>query len=404
MTSVTNPQKCTGCLACRLICPEECIGAAEDSEGFAVPQIESSRCLECGLCVSRCPENSAPGAGLSGCLRVLAAKSKDDAILRCSASGGVFAGLAKKILETPGNAVFGCAYDENLAARHICVTDPAGLPRLQSSKYVQSDTGDTYLQAKALLDAGKTVFYTGTPCQIAGLRAFLGAARDNLLTADLVCHGVPSPLLFAKYLRWLGRKHGGQVISYNFRSKERDGWGLTSRAVIKTGSRSKTRFISPYADPYYDSFLNCRTFRECCYTCRYAGSRRAADFSIGDYWGIDKVDPGFFDSKGVSVVLINTDKGARWFEKVAGGFDTVETAFADAASHNINLTAPSCRPGLRDCAYDGVSGAGAGFFRSPAYRIRKDVYFKTLVKTGLKRILPPAAIEKYRNVKRMVRM
>jgi len=387
-------------MACRLICPEKCIGAAEDYEGFIIPQIEDARCVDCGLCASRCPENDDTGFGLNECRRVLAVKSKDDTMLLGSASGGVFAGIAKRILDTPGNAVFGCAYDENLVASHICVTDLGGLPQLQSSKYVQSETGDTYLQAKVLLDAGKTVFYTGTPCQIAGLRAFLGSDYDNLLTADLICHGVPSPLLFKRYLRWLGKKHGGAVISYNFRSKEIDGWGLMSKTVIKTGEKTKTRFISPYVDPYYNSFLNSGTYRECCYTCRYAGSRRVADLTLGDYWGIERVKPEFFDSKGISVVLINTGKGSRWFEKVIGGFDTVGTGFEDAAAHNRTLREPSHRPALRDSAYDGISGAEAGVFRNPTYRIGKGVYIRTFVKAGLKRGLPSAAIEKYRNMKR----
>jgi len=392
MTSIM-PQKCTGCLACRSICPEKCIDAAEDGEGFAVPRTDNTRCMECGLCVSRCPENSSPGLGLIDSSRVLAAKYKDDAALNNSASGGVFAGVAKRILETPGNAVFGCAYDENLVARHICVTDPGELPQLQSSKYVQSDTGDTFLQAKDLLDAGKTVFYTGTPCQIAGLRTFLGSDYDNLLTADLICHGVPSPALFKIYLRWLGKKYDGEVISYNFRSKEKEGWGLTSRAVIRCATRTKTRFIKPCVDPYYDSFLNSRTFRECCYTCRYAASRRIADLTIGDFWGIERVKPEFFDSKGISVVMLNTGKGNRWFETVLGDFDVVETAFDDAAAHNQNLREPSRRPALRDSAYAGIGGAEAGFFRNQAYRIGTGVYIKTFVKAGLKRVLPPAVID-----------
>jgi len=196
-------------------------------------------------------------------IRVLGAKNKNDALRVKSASGGVFSGIATHILETPGNAVFGCAFDENIVARHVCATDINGLPPMQSSKYVQSDVGDTYKQAKNLLENGVTVLYSGAPCQIAALYAFLGGDYDNLLTVDFICHGVPSPLLFKRYIEWLGKKMKGTIINYNFRDKTHYGWGLVANA--KTKKRQKTFF--PKMDPYYITFYNNSTLRECCYSC-----------------------------------------------------------------------------------------------------------------------------------------
>ena len=148
MMQITNSKNCTGCQACRLICPKQCISMVEDDEGFQIPEIDQKNCTNCGLCAKRCPENTHTNSIKTTALKILGARLKDDKLLSKSTSGGVFVGIAKKILETPGNAVFGCAFDENMVARHVCVTDFKNIEPLQSSKYVQSDVGDTYLQTK----------------------------------------------------------------------------------------------------------------------------------------------------------------------------------------------------------------------------------------------------------------
>ena len=400
MTQITDPKKCTGCQACRLVCPEQCISVVPDSEGFQAPQIDGTRCTDCGSCASLCPENKRPGPANNECIKALGAKLKDDAALRRSASGGVFAGLALKVLEAPGSSVFGCAFDENIVAGHIRADDAGGIAPLQSSKYVQSDVGDTYFHAKALLREGKTVFYSGAPCQIAGLYAYLGRDYGNLLTADLICHGVPSPLLFRRYLDWLGRKHGGRVAGYNFRSKEESGWSLAGRANIRAGSKTKAAAIIPQIDPYYKSFLDSCTFRECCYTCRYAGSLRAADLTLGDFWGVEALHPEFYDTRGVSILLINTEKGERFFSVAEDMFCVTETTFEAAASRNRNLVGPSSRPALRDAAYERINDGGADFFKNPAYRIKTSAYIEKKARAGIKRLAPPLALELYRKIRK----
>ena len=398
---ITDPLKCTGCQACRLICPEQCIGFTEDKEGFPVPEKDMARCTDCGECASLCPENNRSDLTQNECVRVVGAKYKNDALLSKSASGGGFAGIAKTVLEKPDSAVFGCAFDDNMIARHVYVTDLKEITPLQNSKYVQSDVGDAYLQARALLDEGKTVFFTGMPCQIAGLYAFLGRDHDNLLTADLICHGVPSPMLFRKYLGWLGRKHGGEITDYDFRCKEKNGWGYMIKATIKTGTGTKTKTIIPYVDPYFNSFLSTYTFRECCYACQYANSSRTADLTLGDFWGVEESHPEFHDLKGVSVVLINTKKGENFFSAMQDDFDIVESTYEKAAARNWNLSQPSLRPPQRDLAYSVAGGEEIDFINNPAFRIGKRKVFRVCFKASVKQVFKsiPLLEKMYRAVK-----
>jgi len=344
------------------------------------------------MCATLCPANKTPDALQNECVRVLGVKSKSDAILSNSASGGAFAGIAARILAAGDGVVFGCAFDGNIVAGHASATDFTELAPLQSSKYVQSDVGDTYLRAKALLDEGKTVFYTGTPCQIAGLNAFLNKKYDNLLTADLICHGVPSPLLFKRYLNRLGKKYRGEVMGYNFRSKIKIRAEPVAEVIIKTGTGIKRKIIHPNIDPYYKSFNDCYTFRECCYGCQYANNRRIADLTFGDFWGIEKTHPEFYSPKGVSVILINTEKGEGYFNSYSDDFYILETTLLNVAARNWNLTKPSVRPALRDTIYSGINDDSTDIFAKPEFKVSIKTLAKTYVRYGVKRILPTAVI------------
>jgi len=396
MIDLTSKNECTGCQACRLLCPNHCITMDTDDAGFQIPLIDRANCADCGLCVSRCPESSRMIFPQNDCIKVLAARRYiDDKLLSKSSSGGVFVGIARKVLETPGNAVFGCAFDANMVARHICVTDIKDIAPLQSSKYVQSDTGDTYLQTRTLLEEGKTVFYTGTPCQIAGLYAFLEKDYDNLLTADLICHGVPSPLLFKRYINRLSKKFGENVINYNFRSKDKNGWGLN--LILETETRTKA--IMWQTDPYYLSFLENRTLRECCYICKYASHHRVADITLGDFWGIELEHPEFYDRSGVSVILVNTTKGDNFFETVYNDFDIIESDFEKVVKKNMNLRKPSPRSKLRDIAYKNIWNENIDVFKGPAYKINKKAYMKAY----LKKTMPFFLIKTIKKIKSKIR-
>jgi coenzyme F420-reducing hydrogenase beta subunit len=325
---------------------------------------------------------------------------KNDTLLSKSASGGVFAGVASKILETEGNAVFGCAFDREMVARHLCVTDAGKIEPLQSSKYVQSDVGDTYLQAKDLLQARKTVLYSGTPCQIAGLYSYLGGNDDHLFTVDLICHGVPSPLLFKRYIEWLEKKYGEKILYFDFRCKEKTGWGLKT----KTKTKTKTKFRMPDVDPYYRGFLGNSTLRECCHNCHYANAQRMGDLTMGDYWGIENIHPEFYDKRGVSVILVNTEQGQRLIRAFGNQFDLIESTLDKAVAGNKVLGRPASRSAQREAAYKDINNNKLDIFKQRAYKISfiaaKSVAAKKVVKSVVKRVLPQRLIQIYKAFKK----
>jgi len=307
----------------------------------------------------------------------------------------VFAGVAAHVLRDPGNAVFGCAFDESLTAKHVCVTDINDIFPLQSSKYVQSDVGNTYSHAKDLLESGKTVFYSGCPCQIAGLYSFLGKDYESLLTTDIICHGVPSPLLFKRYIIWLEEKLGGKIIGYNFREKSKYGWSTTAMVATNT----VTKYIPAGTDPYYNGFIGGLTLRNACYSCRYASIfSRLADFTVGDFWGIEIEHPEFFDNRGVSAFLVNTAKGELFFKKVQEGFELIESSIEKVTRINKNLYKPSSRPILRDEAYKDIQDVSADIFNGIAYKIS----IKNHIKIYARHIAPSFALNAIKKVRGII--
>ena len=243
--------------------------------------------------------------------------------------------------------VFGCAFDEKLVARHIAIETQADLEKLQGSKYVQSNTKGVFQQAKTALDNGRYVLFSGTGCQVAGLKAFLGKDYEKLLTVDVVCHGVPSPELFRRYLQWLSLRNNGQITDYSFRYKGKKGWGLFYKYTV--GKKSKTG--SGFFDPYYYSFLKCHNYRGGCYSCRYAGENRPSDITLADFWSIKSQHKGFFDPKGNSAVIINSPKGEIYWDLVKEFFEYEESTYKKASVLNLNLIQPSPRPEVRDNFY-----------------------------------------------------
>lgn len=334
---------CTGCRACEQLCAHHAISMAPDKEGFMTACIDEDKCVDCGLCRKRCPQNQL--VEKSSPQLSMAVRDKDDAELKASASGGAFAAVAKVIL-AHGGMVVGAAYNDDLTVSHIVVESAEDLPLLQSSKYVQSNTEATYRQVKEVLKQGREVLYSGTPCQIGGLKSFLRRDYDQLYTMDLICHGVASPKLFAKYLVWLGGKMNGKIIGYDFRDKS-CGWGLDYMTKTKTKTKTKPSTL----DPYYFHFLKGTTYRECCYRCRYCSKERVGDITIGDYWGIEKEHPDFYSTKGVSCMLMNTDKGMKLWQMVSGEFYSLESTFEKVARANHNLSRPTDRSSLRDTIY-----------------------------------------------------
>lgn len=340
-----DARECTGCRACESLCPTHCISIKPDQYGFLYPTVDETKCIKCGICFNSCKLIHKKPIESSYVQSVYAVKNKNLSICKTSSSGGVFFTIAEMILEQ-GGFVYGCMFDD-MTAIHVEVTKKEELYKLQGSKYVQSDTQNTYRLVKNRLQMSKKVLYVGTACQIQGLKVFLGKNYSNLFLVDIICHGVPSPLLFKKYIAWLEEKYHGKVSNYQFRSKDR-GWGLTSQFIVN----GKSKYRDAYLDPYYNSFLNQMTYRECCYKCNFATRERVSDLTLGDFWGVEKFYPEFTSEYGVSVLLVNTKKGEDLFDLVKNQFNIMKATFEQASCKNSNLVRSSYRPEIRSKIYD----------------------------------------------------
>lgn len=380
----TNLQHCTGCRVCEQICPRHCISMEPDPEGFLYPHIDTTSCVECGLCVKHCPIHHTTGKEGAQEPAVYAVWLKDRYKRLQSSSGGAFTAIAVPVLEA-GGAVFGCAFDENLVPRHICIRKREDLARLMGSKYVQSDTGHTFSQVRQLLDDNVTVLYSGTPCQIAGLKSFLHRDYSNLLTVDLVCHGVPGPTLFQEYLGWLGRKHHKKVTSISFRDKSEKGWGEFGRLDFCVEDRVCSKSIIPELDPYFSLFLHGETSRTCCYGCAYASPMREGDFTIGDFWGITRFYPELAAHDGVSLLIVNSEKASFVLRGLSKSLFMRKATLEQATAENGQLLHPTAETKNRSAFAD---AARSGNFVT-VVALWKKLYRKQILWARAKKRIPP---------------
>lgn len=376
---------CCGCMACVPACPVNCIAVTVDEEGFEYPVRDAARCTDCGKCTAVCPVMNKPApTPTEGSPAAYAAWSRDENTRRESSSGGVFPELAKQFLRE-GGVVFGAAFrDDFHAVHHVAIEDVAQLPRLQGSKYVQSSTVGVFPQVKELLDAGRTVFFSGTPCQVAGLYNFIGADIEGLTTCDLVCHGVPSPGVFEKYMEEQEQKYGAKTIAYLFRDK-RAGWNFKEvRQIFENG---KTRQSIDWEDPFSSGFLNAVLLRPICYRCPFYPLPRIADITLADYWGVATKYPQYDDDKGTSLVLIHTKKGR---ENLHAGNALIihQTDIAHGIAHNAHLNhpaaAPACRKDFFAAFRDGSFCEAAGIYMKNSDVMKRK--FRRLAKRAVWRL------------------
>ncbi len=351
---LADMSECTGCRACEQACAFRAVSMKPDEEGFYFPYIDEEKCVGCGNCRKACPAQNR--VECTRPLEVCAAFHKDERVLLDSSSGGAFTALAHTVFGMNGT-VIGCVLDERFSARQVTVSDPRLLPACRGSKYVQSDTCDTYSAVKEILEMGGYVLYTGTPCQNAGLKTYLGDKYDNLLTADFVCHGVPSPSLFKQHIGWLERKKRGKVSKYRFRSKLVPG-ETSLRYSFSLFKSEKTIWGSAALDPYYSAFLKAETYRECCYRCPYAAEMRVSDFTFADYWSVEKFHPELKNISGVSILTFNTAKGLSYKERIEWEMILVRSRTEWIKRVNVNLNRPAERPASRDTVYREITEGG----------------------------------------------
>ena len=285
----------------------------EREDGFRFPTVDTTQCINCKRCDEVCPitkevPKSEPIAYAAVC--------NHSGILEHASSGGVFGAIASYVLESDG-VVYGCAFTQGLEAKHIRVESKDDLPLLFGSKYVQSNTNTTYILAKKDLEEGRWVLFSGTPCQIAGFKRFIGKDYSKLLLVDIICHGVPSQAYFDKYIKWLSTKEKGRIVDYQFRSKSNHGWSLAGEYKMECiNGKIKRKKLYYFEHYYYYYFLESSIYRECCYNCKYASLNREGDFSLGDLWGAEMLRLDFDISKGCSLLLVNTQKAFSLLDKI----------------------------------------------------------------------------------------
>lgn len=307
-----NKAECTGCGACVSICPKAAIAMKPDAEGFLYPAVDPALCVGCDLCEKRCPAGHAP---VERHVRTLGVRHKDEGVRAQSSSGGVFTALARETIRG-GGVVFGASFGEGLRVEHVGAFEEGEFEAMRGSKYVQSDCAEAIGHAASLLGRGIPVLFSGTPCQIDGLLAKVGKKeRDLLLTVDFVCHGVPSPGVFASYIGMLEREKGQRVVRYTFRDK-RFGW--KNFAAVATFEDGSEHVGTQTEEPFLRGFLQNLYLRPSCEGCeKLRGAHHAADLTMADLWGAQEVCPEEDDDMGLSLVMVNTPKGRRALEGCA---------------------------------------------------------------------------------------
>jgi len=328
-------EDCCGCTACQHICPTKAIEMKPDEEGFLYPEINQELCNDCGLCRKVCAfQNGYDISDNFATPKVYAVKNKHEDVRMASSSGGIFSAISDHILDSDG-LVSGVAFDENMNAAHKIAATKEERDEFRGSKYVQSELNHVYSEIKSLLKQNKTVLFTGTPCQNAGLKSFLDLARvktENLILCDIVCHGTPSPLLWKEHIRQLENRGKGRVVQYYCRSKVKGWHGHTELVVYESGKKD---YKSLSSQKHKVLFYSHNMLRPSCYYCRYTNFKRPSDITIADFWGIEKTMPQFDDNKGISLALINTTKGQRLFEDIKSKIVYRESNTKDCLQRNL---------------------------------------------------------------------
>lgn len=304
---------CTGCAVCADACPQNCISMQQDGEGFFYPHVDESSCIQCGKCESVCPvlqtksKANAPSAPQEMPI-AYAAYNNDESIRLASSSGGIFTLLAEQTLAA-GGVVFGAAMREDQrSVAHIALETPQELDKLRGSKYLQSETNGIYKQVKIALQTGKKVLFSGTPCQVEALRTYLGPDEENLLCMDFICHGVPSPKVWDKYVDFRENRAGATAWRTFFRHKT---YGWKTYAVLFEFSNNTTYEQIFGEDLFMQAFLRNACIRPSCHACPFKKLNRASDITLADFWGIENIAPDMDDDKGTSLVLVHSEKGKK---------------------------------------------------------------------------------------------
>ncbi|WP_051688102.1 Coenzyme F420 hydrogenase/dehydrogenase, beta subunit C-terminal domain [Desulfofalx alkaliphila] len=319
---------CMGCHACENICPTNSTSMETDEEGFLYPSVDYSLCIKCNKCANVCPiinrKQVFNDPIAYSCI------NNDEKIRLDSSSGGIFTLIAEQVIDQ-GGVVFGASFNNEFEVEHSFVETKRILWKLRGSKYVQSKIGDSYKQAKEFLQSGREVLFTGTPCQIAGLKNFLGESYTNLFMIDIICHGVPSPDVWRKYVKFREKFAGSPAKRIAFRRKD-DGWKQYSVLFL---FKNNTEYLQNLRkDLYMRAFLKDVCLRPSCYHCKFKGLNRQSDITLADFWGIQNILPEMNDDKGTSLLFINSKAGQVLFDEIKDGMMYQEVDIQEAVKYN----------------------------------------------------------------------
>lgn len=380
---ICDKNLCTGCAACSQLCPKSAISMQENEEGFLYPSI-SDACIECGLCIKKCPVNAEvekyPTTFYMGW-------HKDKEVLLNSSSGGIFTAIAKYVFDRQG-VVFGAAKNLENNIVHTFAENTDELNPLKKSKYYQSQIGESYREAKAFLDKNRLVLFAGTACQIAGLRIFLGKEYKNLITIDVLCHGVASKKIVDAFLKSKEKQFHKVIRDYHFRVKDKErGWfrgnGTRMHLLFEDGSS----VIEPGKyDTFFLGFNNNFFLRESCYRCKFCGTDRVSDFTLADYWGCNNPEISEEQKKlGVSLILPNTDKARDILGELSEDLIYYQIDGTNAIARNRALVRPQDRPAIRDVFYKKMERKGYDPLIHSQFRKK---FFKRKIKSVLRVVMP----------------
>ena len=341
--NISKIHNCAGCFSCGDICPKGAISYIKKSDGFLYPKIDKNKCVNCGKCIRICPQlnqklnNDYKQKGYIS-------YSKDKNNYFNSASGGIFSELATYFLNNNG-LVYGVAFDDNLKVKHTKIERISELEKIQRSKYVQSNATGIYNDCKKELDNGKMILFSGTPCQISALKNYLNKDYKNLLTCDIVCHGVPSQDMFDKCIELENKKENGKIIKFDFRYKcKKNTSPRNFRYILEKNGKQKEKIGNHYEFPFLVGFYKYLILRNSCYSCKYANMKRVGDLTLGDYW---EAKDKFGKDKGISMIVVNTQKGQTFLNRINKNLFLKEEDIKLIKNGNETFNRPTKKPNNR---------------------------------------------------------
>ena len=388
MVNCISADECIGCSACMHTCAAGAIKLQHDNEGFYTAKVDEGLCVNCGLCKSVCPLINDVSDYANDFLQAYAAYSKHEKTRHNSTSGGIFQCIAKHFIEKYNGIVFGVYMNKEHEALHIAVDNTSDLIKLQGSKYLQSNLNDVFKQIKEYLDNDRHVLFSGTGCQVSGLKRFLKKTYNNLLTVDIICHGVPSPTLFKDYIRFLEKRYKGKITDYKFRVKNEDykHQSYDTRITFNTGKKEYEKIICGDEDIFTSNYISNKLQKKECFNCQFTSLKRCGDITLGDYWGFYDVHQQTDTINGISLVLVNSVCGQEIINRISDNIVLIPSDKEKILYRNYQLIKPPQMDAYRNILYSKYRPGKFGYYYYLRYFMgRKFIVY--LLKRKIKQLL-----------------